>query len=339
MWNSIQYLGGAFLGWSLGANDSANVFGTAVTSRMVPYKLAIILTAVFVILGALLQGEKGIRTLSEDLTDKQNISCQKLSETEIRIAKTEFIRNAMIASFSAALTVTIMTALKIPVSTSQAVVGAIIGVGIMNSNVNITGLGKVISCWIGTPIGGMIFTILFYHFFKTILNKWNPPIFIYDPLISLLLIVCGCYGAYALGANNVANVSAVFVGKGHGMLTVRQAALFGSIAIAIGALTYSKPVMMTVGKGIIKLDSFSAFICVLSHAVTVHIYAIVGVPVSTSQAIVGAILGIGFIKGIHTINYKNLIWVGSGWLATPFVAAGFAMLGYFITHLEYIPHK
>ena len=56
----IQYLGGTFLGWSLGANDSANVFGTAVTSKMVSYKLAIFLTAIFVILGAVLQGEAGI---------------------------------------------------------------------------------------------------------------------------------------------------------------------------------------------------------------------------------------------------------------------------------------
>lgn len=92
---------------------------------------------------------------------------------------------------------------------------------------------------------------------------------------------------------------------------------------------------MTVGKGIVKLDSFSAFICVLAHAVTVHVFAIIGVPVSTSQAIVGAVIGVSLIKGFQVINFKTLRKVCLGWLATPFVAAVVAMLMYFIAHLKY----
>ena len=330
MMTFFQYLGGIFLGWSLGANDSANVFGTAVSSKMVSYRVAIWLTALFVILGAVLQGGAGIKTLSEDLKNKSSSSqIQSPSSSHDTLLKT-----AMIASFSAAFTVTIMTFLKIPVSTSQAVVGSIIGIGFMQHNVNFQGLGKVVICWIGTPIGGAVLSILFYWLFRTIFRIWRPSMFVYDPTIRILLIVCGCYGAYALGANNVANVSAVFVGPG--MLRVSQAALFGAISIAAGSVTYSKAVMMTVGKGIVKLDSFTAFICVLAHAVTVHIYAIIGVPVSTSQAIVGAVLGIGFIKGAQTINFRTLRNVFLGWTATPFIASIFSMLSYFISHLTYI---
>ncbi len=333
----FQYVGGAFLGWGLGANDSANVFGTAVSSRMVSYRLAVVLTSIFVVIGALVQGEAGIRTLSEELRNKQvKTQTQTLeSPDEAKHLEMKAKQVAMVASFAAALTVAIMTIIKIPVSTSQAVVGAIIGVGLVQQNVNLGGLGKVLACWIGTPIGAGLFTFIFYYLFRSILRKWNPPLFVYDPVMSLLLIVCGCYGAYALGANNVANVSAIFVGDG--MMTVRQAAIFGSITIVIGAVTYSKPVMMTIGKGIIKLDSFTAFVCVLAHAVTVHCYAIVGVPVSTSQAIVGAVLGIGLIKGMHVINYKMLFNVSMGWLATPFISAVFSATGYFIANLRYIP--
>ena len=333
MFSLFQYFGGVFLGWSLGANDSANVFGTAVSSRMVSYKVAIWLTALFVIIGALLQGEAGIRTLSEDLKQKREITSTSASVQSKASTTSKATKIAIIASFAAALTVTIMTLMKIPVSTSQAVVGAIIGIGMMEHNVNLKGLGKVVACWIGTPIGGALFTLFFYWFFKKIIDKWQPSIFIYDPVMRGLLIICGCYGAYALGANNVANVSAVFVGKD--MLTVKQATLFGAISIAFGALTYSKAVMMTVGKGIVKLDAFSAFVCVLAHAVTVHIYAIIGVPVSTSQAIVGAILGIGIIKGGQTVNFKTLRNVAAGWAATPFVAGIFSALGYFISYLHY----
>ncbi len=336
----IQYLGGSFLGWSLGANDSANVFGTAVTSKMVSYRLAIFLTAIFVILGAVLQGEAGIIRYSEGLNKKSQtiISETNLSkEEQTKIAKTKknkAIRLAVMISFAAAFTVTVMTILKIPVSTSQAAVGAIIGVGLLENNVDWGGLNKVIACWIGTPIGGALFTFILYFLFRKIFRKLKLPVFVYDPVISILLIVCGCYGAYALGANNVANVSGVFVGAG--MMTIEQGTIFGGITIAIGALTYSKPVMMTVGKGIVKLDAFTAFICVLSHAITVHIFAIVGVPVSTSQAIVGAILGIGIIQGVHIINYKILLKVSAGWIATPFIAGALSALIYFIMHLEFV---
>ncbi|MCF6176318.1 MAG: inorganic phosphate transporter family protein [Victivallaceae bacterium] len=331
----IQYIGGAFLGWSLGANDSANVFGTAVSSKMVSYRLAVILTAIFVIIGAVCQGRAGIETYSKKLTVQHATATSEIAPEASSKIKDSLVQKAALISFAAAITVTLMTILKIPVSTSQAAVGAIIGVGLMRNDANFSQLGKVIACWIGTPIGGALFTLIFYGIFSWIIRKWKPSIFVYDPMMSLLLIVTGCYGAYALGANNVANVSGVFVGDG--MLTVGEAAFYGSIAIAIGALTYSKPVMSTVGKGIVKLDSFTAFICVLSHAVTVHIFAIIGVPVSTSQAIVGAILGISLIKGAHTVNYHMLGKVSVGWLATPFISGTIASLGYYITHLKYTP--
>jgi inorganic phosphate transporter, PiT family len=335
MFSWIQYIGGAFLGWSLGANDSANVFGTAVSSKMVSYRLAVVLTAIFVIIGAVCQGRAGIETYSKKLTVQKSVSTSSQSPVQVKKEKDSLVQKAALISFAAAITVTLMTMLKIPVSTSQAAVGAIVGIGLIRNDANFSQLGKVIACWIGTPIGGALFTIIFYNLFSWIIRKWKPSIFVYDPMMSLLLIVTGCYGAYALGANNVANVSGVFVGED--MLTVGEAAIYGSIAIAIGALTYSKPVMSTVGKGIVKLDSFTAFICVLSHAVTVHIFAIIGVPVSTSQAIVGAIIGIGLIKGAHTVNYRNLGKVSAGWLATPFIAGIISSLGYYITHLKYTP--
>jgi len=300
----ITYLGGLLLGWGLGANDSANVFGTAVSSNMVKFRTAVILIAVFVIIGACLQGAEGIETL------------RKLS------AQTK--QSSALTVLAAALTVVLMTGLKLPVSTSQAVVGSIVGLGLMRNQANLAGLKKVIVCWLGTPIGGMLFCVLFYSMARYLINKYRPNMFKLDPVLRIGLVICGCYGAYALGANNVANVSAVFVGRE--MFTARTATLLGAVAIAIGSLTYSKNVMMTVGKGIVKLDSVSALICVLSQAVTVHIFAIVGVPVSTSQAIIGAVIGISLIKGIQVINIKTLGRVCCGWLLTPVVAASLAVL-------------
>lgn len=329
----LKYLGGFFLGGALGANDCSNVFGTAVSSRMIKYSTAVILSAIFIFFGAIIDGKAGIETLSKDLKEKSSVQIQQATQQADPARKSRIALKTLIAtSFAAAITVILMTVLKLPISTSQAVVGAIIGIGLMQRNVNFGGLEKVVICWITTPIGGALFTVIFYYFFKFFLDKWKPSVFVYDPLMSLALTLCGCYGAYALGANNVANVSAVFVEAG--MMTSMQAACFGGISIAIGVLFFSKPVMTTVGKSIVKLNAFTAFVCVLAHAVTIHIYAEIGVPVSSTQAIIGALFGIGFIKGAHVINYSSLFKVFSGWFFTPVIACALSMLLWIIENLS-----
>ncbi len=303
-----------YLGWSLGANDAANIFGTAVSSKMVKFITAAVLSSIFVILGSILQGRPGIETIGK-------ISTMGLGA-------------AGISSLAAAIAVTIMTILKLPVSTSQAVVGSIVGVGMMQGQVALAGLDKVIICWIGTPIGACIFSIILYLTLARIINRFQLSWAGSDFIIRAGLIIAGCYGAYALGANNVANVTGVFYGAG--LLSIKSAALIGGVSIALGILTFSKGVMKTVGKGIVRLDGYSALIVVLSNAVTVHIYAVVGVPVSTSQAVVGAVLGIGLLKRAEALKKRAILGVFSGWIATPFIAALVSMFIYFVTHLRYV---
>lgn len=303
----FRFLSGIFMGWSLGSNDSANVFGTAVASKSIKYKHAVILCSVFILIGALLEGSRGMHTLS-------SITRQTLD-------------TAFIASFAAAMTVFIMTTFKLPVSTSQAMVGAIIGIGIMIKSLNFAGLQKVVICWIGTPVGGVLVSMVLYFVISKILNALKLNIFTQDYLVKIGLILAGCYGAYALGANNVANVTGIYIATG--ALNEFQAALLGGISIVLGVVTYSKKVMLTVGSKIVNLDPFAAFIAVLAEAIVVHIYAIIGVPVSTSQAIIGAVIGIGFIKGLQNINFKILSTVIIGWILTPLIA-GLLSVGLFI---------
>jgi PiT family inorganic phosphate transporter len=311
----FSLLGGIFLGWSLGANDAANVFGTAVSSKMLKFWTAAVLASVFVIIGALVSGQAGIDTLK--------------GLTSINLEQ------AVISSVAAALTVTVMTAFGLPVSTSQAVVGAILGIGILNNEINFSGLGKVVSCWVGTPIGAAIIAYLLYRWIGRLFNRADLNLFESDVLIRLALIFAGIYGAYTLGANNVANVTAVFVGAG--LISVFMAALIGGVSIALGIMTYSRPVMETVGKKLVRLDPFSALIVVLSLAVSVHIFTLIGVPVSTSQGVIGAVLGIGIVKGSNTINPRTLATILIGWLLTPVLACLCALTIFFLVHLYYIP--
>lgn len=295
----FRLISGIFLGWSLGANDSANVFGTAVACRAITFSLAAAITAIFVIAGAVLEGAGGMHTVG-------GLTAQDLN-------------SAFISSLAAAVAVTLMTCLSLPVSTSQAVVGAILGIAIaLQQNIYWGGFRKVVICWIGTPFGAMVISYLLYKLSQYVLGKIKLNIISLNMLVRYGLLVSGAYGAYALGANNVANVTGVFAEAK--LLTVREATIIGGISIALGAVTYSKRVMLTVGGGLVPLDGFSAFIAVLAEAITVHIYAIIGVPVSTSQAIVGAVLGIGIALGTRSVNNRTLLYILTGWIGTPLIS-------------------
>jgi PiT family inorganic phosphate transporter len=98
------------------------------------------------------------------------------------------------------------------------------------------------------------------------------------------------------------------------------------MSIALGTVTDSKRVMLMVGRGLVKLDGFMEFIAVLSESIAVHIYAVIGVPVSTSQVIVGAVLGIGIAVGSRSVNNRTLLNIVLGWLSTPLIAALIAAL-------------
>ena len=93
---------GLLLGWSLGANDAANVFGTAVGTRMVRFATAAIVCSIFVILGAVLSGAGAAHTLGA-------------------LGSVNALAGAFTAALAAAGTVYVMTKWGLPVSTSQAI--------------------------------------------------------------------------------------------------------------------------------------------------------------------------------------------------------------------------
>lgn len=303
----IRLLGPLYLGWALGYNHTANVFGTAVSSYMIRYRAAVVLTALFVFAGALLGGRPGVETLS-------GLTAQT-------------VNTAFIISVSSAISVTLMSLLKLPVSTSQAVVGAILGIGIINRQVDTGRLVKVFVCWITTPLGSALIAAGLYILISKFLQKKALHFIVYDKLMRNLLVIAGIYGAYSLGANNAANITGAFYQTG--ILNIFMALLIAGLGMALGALTSSRGIMFTVGRKIVPIDAFSAFIAVFAHSITLHIYAQIGVPVSSSQAIIGAVLGIGLLKGVRSVNKKMVMQILSGWFFTPVMGMLFCLALYF----------
>ena len=149
----VFLLGGLFLGWSLGANDAANVFGTAVGTRMVQFKTAALVCSVFVILGAIISGAGTTETLG-------------------KLGAINALPGAFAACVAAGLSVYIMTKFGLPVSTTQAIVGAIVGWNIYTgSSINIKILFIILSTWVLCPIIAALIAMFFFILTKQILKK------------------------------------------------------------------------------------------------------------------------------------------------------------------------
>lgn len=320
-------ISGLFLGWSLGANDASNIFGSAVGSKMVTFRKAAIIASIFVILGAVIQGAGASQTLG-------------------KLGSVNAIGGSFTVALAAAVTIYMMTKFALPVSTTQAIVGAIIGWNFFTDNsTDSKTLSQIIATWISGPILGALFAIILFILLKKFKRAAKIHLIRFESFIKAGLMVVGAFGAYSLGANNIANVMGVFLPAFNlqdldlGVFTLnsnQQLFLLGGIAIAVGIITYSKKVMETIGGNIVELSSEAALVVVLAQSFVLFIFSSSGlsslfvkiglppipmVPVSSSQVIVGCVLGIGLYKGARNINFTILGEIALGWLATP-IASG-----------------
>ena len=332
---------GLFLGWALGANDAANVFGTAVGSRMVRFSTAAIICSIFVILGAVISGAGTTETLG-------------------KLGAINTLPGSFMTALAAATAVYLMTKFGLPVSTSQAIVGAIIGWNLFSSSpTDSESLTKIVSTWVFCPILAAVFSALIYLIVVKIIRSVKIHLLRSDLYTRIGLVLAGAFGSYSLGANNIANVVGVF-GPANpftdfSIVTVgtftaaQQLFLLGALAIGVGVFTYSKRVMMTVGNDLLPLSPVGAWVAVVAHSLVLFIFASQGleaflenlglptiplVPVSSSQAVVGAVLGIAVIKGGRGIQWQVLSSIAIGWVITPVIACAFCFIGlYFLKNV------
>jgi PiT family inorganic phosphate transporter len=319
---------GLFLGWSLGANHAVNVFGTAVVSKMVRFRVAAVIGGIFVILGAVFSGAGTTRTL----TDLGSI-------------------NALAGSFAVALAVgiavTAMTKAQLPVSTSQAVIGAIIGWNLFTgSPTDQNSLSKVLFSWVASPLTAALFGFLLFKIVKRLLQKQKIHLLELDGYTRFGLIVVGALASYSLGANNIGNVMGMFasaplfsdleVGGLFTMTGAQQLFLLGGVAIAVGIYTYGEKVMVTVGNDLYKISPLTGLVVVFAEFLVLTLFTSEAlenllvslslpsfplVPLSTTQAFIGAVIGVGLAKDPHSINFRVLGKIAIGWVVAP-VSAG-----------------
>ena len=243
---------GLFLGWSLGANNTSNVFGTAVGSGMIRFRTAAIYCSVFVILGAVISGAGATQTLG-------------------KLGSINAIAGAFVVALGSAVSVYLMTKAGLPVSTSQAIVGAIFAWNLFSGSLtNYDSMVKILSTWVICPVLSAAFAMILYKIVTLCIRYGRIHMFTLDAYTRYGLVIVGIFGSYALGANNIATVTGVFIPVSSfsnlsilGLVTLsapQQLFLIGGLSIAVGVFTYSKRVIMTVGHGIMDLSPIVAFV-------------------------------------------------------------------------------
>ncbi len=333
----IFLVSGLFLGWSLGANHAANVIGTAVTSKMVRFRTAAVLCSVFVILGSVRGGTGTTATLG-------------------RLGRVDAMAGAFMVTLAAALAVYWMTQLKLPVSTSQAIIGSLLGWNLFaGAATDLHLLERIVLSWGAAIVLAALLSAALYLLFRAVLKRMRIHLLRVDAYTRAGLVAVGAFGSYSLGANNIANVMGVFVPVAPfrdisvgGLFTltgVQQLFLLGGVAIAVGVFTYSHRVIQTVGGDLLKLSPLAGLIVVLAESLALFLFssrwlegwllahglpAIPLVPISSSQAVIGGIIGIAVVRRGREIRFRVLGEIALGWLVTPLLAGVVTFFGLFV---------
>lgn len=333
----IYLLSGLFLGWNLGANDAGNIFGTATSTKILRHTTAVVISSIFVLLGAMLSGFGASHTLGA-------------------LGDVNAIAGSFTVSLSAALTVFLLMKRGLVVSVSQAIVGAILGWNLFTSSpTDMKSLANIIFSWVLNPLLAGLFAFLTYQLLMYILRKVKLHLLRIDRFMRVLTIFVIAFGAYSLGANNISKVIGVFISSSPFtdirisetivITSMYQLFFTGALSIIAGIITYSKNTTETVGSRIFKLTPVSSISVIFGASLVLFLFSstsierllnTVGlpsfplVPVSITQAIVGGVMGIGLAKGGRYMNYKILLKIGSGWVITPLAAAFFCLVFLFI---------
>ena len=299
----------------VGANDGANVFGSAIGSKMLKFKYAIIFFIIFIILGAIINAKYPSAVYANLLIDYPNIG----------------------NIFKILLPVIIITIIslkfQIPSSISQSLIFSIFGYALINNiNFDLNLLKKLIYFWLATPVLAFFISILFCYLINFIINFFKLNLFQIDYQIRIGLVIFGCLAAFALGSNLTASIVGIYSPyldlniKFHDFLLIiseKKLYLIGSLFIGIGALLFSQKIAQSVGSQISKIKPVAALailitqiiilICFSSQMVITFLnsflpFNMFAMPLSASHITFASIIGIASfnkfreVKPIHTIK-------------------------------------
>ncbi|MDL2316450.1 inorganic phosphate transporter family protein [Desulfovibrio sp. OttesenSCG-928-A18] len=299
---TLTVLSGLFFGWTIGSHYTGATLGMAYGAGIIKSsRVACLLVAVFVLLGATFESENVVATVGTGILDKSQM-------TDL---------GAMVMMLTAAGVTAANTWMRWPVSTSQLACFSVVGAGVaMGATVHWkTTVVILFATWVGTPVLSCLLGFIFTKIGDRILADMSERT---RKLLGYALVGACCYAALTLGANNTGNAVGVFYGLG--LTTPMKAGFLGGIVMGIGAMTWGKPILEKVGKGILDLDVTTGLSAKMAQSLTAHTSAMLGYPTSMNQALIGGVAGAGGARGLQTLNRKALLEIVFSWFFTPALA-------------------
>ncbi|WP_059103146.1 inorganic phosphate transporter [Shouchella shacheensis] len=294
-----------FFAMNIGASGTAAAMGPAYGSEAVKSKrVAMLLVGVFAWAGALAGGEV-VRTIGGGIIPESTMQVDVV----------------VIVLAAACLTLFIANIIGIPLSTSEVVVGSLVGAGLAFQALYVERLLVIVSFWIVIPVVSFALAFVFGKLIQRLekkypqlsgVGKWRRP-------LAILLVICGCLEAFAAGMNNVANAVGPLVGAG--LLDVGTAVVAGGFFVAAGALVLGGKVLETNGKHITNLSLIQGSTVSFTGGSLVVGASILGLPVPLTQVTTAAIVGIGTAENGFALWQKAVIGrILKVWVVSPLFA-------------------
>lgn len=309
--------------WSMGAHYTGACMGMPHALGAVRAQTALLIMAPLALLGAALASHPVEHTVAHSLT-----AVTLSVDAEIVVVAVAF-----------ALT-TAYTRLKVPTSTIQILVftlaGTALGAGVAVrwARIGLLGLTWVMAPMVAAGLGFLGTRVLD----RLLATRALPDA---DPrttrqrgattgigVLGVSLVIVGAGASFVMGSNDVANATGSLVGTR--IVSPLEAGAVGGAGLALGVLTWGRPLLERVAFDIVKVDRSMATAAQAVQAVVVIVAVSFGLFTSMNQALVGAMAGAGAARGRQTVNRATLTGILRGWVLGP--AAGIG-LGYLITRL------
>jgi PiT family inorganic phosphate transporter len=199
---------------------------------------------------------------------------------------------------------------RMPTSTVQILVFSIVGVALATgTDVQWGSIGRLVAIWAAAPIAAIFIGLLLTR----VLDRLRL-----GDRIGTVLVAMGAIAAFAMGANDVSNASGALVGTG--TFSPLEAGAVGGAAIAVGVVTWGKPLLRRVAFEIVEVDRAMATGAQLVQAAVVLAAVAFGFFTSMNQALVGAMAGAGFARGRETVHLATLFSILEGWVLGPAIS-------------------
>jgi sulfate permease len=291
---------GLFFAMNIGASGAAASMGIAYGSGVVQKRLALLLCSIAVFLGAWLGGGEVVKTIGSEIVPNSTFT----------------LPIAMIVLASATLSLFLANIFGIPLSTSEVVVGSVVGAGMVYQSVFLGKLVWIMVFWLLTPVAAFVIAILASSLLKNkSLKSWmEAPKTV--PFLSALVVFMGLFEAFSAGMNNVANAVGPLVGAS--ILSTGNGILWGGLFVALGTLLLGQRVLETNGKKITTLRLEEGCVISGTGASIVTVASLFGIPVPLTQITTSSIIGIGFAKHGRAVLKKNIVvQMLTVWIVSP----------------------